>query len=48
LRALFDAEFWLLSSDARASGAGFVLKQKLASLSTGLAPRSVINSAHDA
>ena len=30
LRALFDGEYWLLSSEARVSGAGFVLKQKLA------------------
>jgi hypothetical protein len=30
LRALFDAEYWLLSSVARRSGAGFQLKQKLA------------------
>jgi len=30
LRALFEAEYWLLSSEARVSGAGFVLKQKLA------------------
>jgi hypothetical protein len=30
LRALFDAEYWLLSSEARRSGAGFQLKQKLA------------------
>jgi hypothetical protein len=29
LRALFDAEYWLLSSEARRSGAGFQLKQKL-------------------
>ncbi|HEX8353948.1 MAG TPA: hypothetical protein VF611_13665 [Pyrinomonadaceae bacterium] len=30
LRSLFEAEYWLLSSEARRSGAGFVLKQKLA------------------
>ena len=30
LRALFEAEYWLLSSEAKRSGAGFVLKQKLA------------------
>jgi hypothetical protein len=30
LRSLFDAEYWLLSSEAKRSGAGFVLKQKLA------------------
>ena len=32
LRALFDGEYWVLSSGVRNSGAGFVLKQKLASL----------------
>jgi hypothetical protein len=31
LKALFDGEFWVLSSDTRSSGAGFVLKQTLAS-----------------
>ena len=30
LAALFESEFWLLSSEARSSGAGFVLKQTLA------------------
>ncbi len=30
LRALFDGEFWVLSSRSRSSGAGFVLKQTLA------------------
>ena len=30
LRALFDGEFWILSSRSRSSGAGFVLKQTLA------------------
>jgi len=30
LRALFDGEFWVLSSGVRSSGAGFVLKQTLA------------------
>jgi len=30
LRALFDGEFWVLSSRPRSSGAGFVLKQTLA------------------
>ncbi|HEX8136319.1 MAG TPA: hypothetical protein VF544_01890 [Pyrinomonadaceae bacterium] len=32
LRTLFDGEYWLLSADSRSSGAGFVLKQKLAQL----------------
>jgi hypothetical protein len=31
LRALFDAEFWVLSSSTRSSGAGFILKRTLAS-----------------
>jgi hypothetical protein len=30
LRALFDGEFWILSSRSRSSGAGFVLKRTLA------------------
>jgi hypothetical protein len=30
LRSLFEAEYWLLSSEARRSGAGFRLKQQLA------------------
>jgi hypothetical protein len=29
LRALFDGEFWVLSSRSRSSGAGFVLKRTL-------------------
>jgi hypothetical protein len=42
LRALFDGEFWVLSSRARSSGAGFVLKQTLASARRELeaAPRA--------
>jgi hypothetical protein len=32
LRVLFDGEYWMLSGDVRNSGAGFVLKQKLASI----------------
>jgi hypothetical protein len=31
LRALFDGEFWVLSAHTRGSGAGFILKRKLAS-----------------
>ena len=31
LRALFDGEFWVLSAHTRSSGAGFILKRKLAS-----------------
>jgi hypothetical protein len=30
LRLLFEGEYWLLSSEAKRSGAGFILKQKLA------------------
>jgi hypothetical protein len=30
LRALFDGEFWLLSSEVRCSGPGFLLKRTLA------------------
>jgi len=37
LRALFDAEYWLLSSEARRSGAGFQLKRKLAQVRRSLA-----------
>lgn len=36
LDALFEAEYWLLSSEARRSGAGFVLKRTLADLRRGL------------
>ena len=36
LDALFEAEYWLLSSEARRSGAGFVLKRTLAELRRGL------------
>jgi hypothetical protein len=37
LRALFEAEYWQLSSEARRSGAGFVLKRKLADVRRRLA-----------
>ena len=37
LRTLFDAEYWLLSSEARRSGSGFQLKQKLAQVRRSLA-----------
>ena len=42
LRALFDGEFWVLSPRVRSSGAGFVLKQTLASARRELeaAPRA--------
>lgn len=39
LRTLFDAEYWLLSSEARRSGAGFQLRQKLAQARRSLAER---------
>lgn len=32
LRALFDGEYWMLSANSRGSGAGFVLKRRLAKL----------------
>jgi hypothetical protein len=32
LRTLFDGEYWVLSAGVRNSGAGFILKQKLAKL----------------
>ena len=37
LRALFEAEYWLLSSETRRSGAGFQLKQKLTQVRRSLA-----------
>jgi hypothetical protein len=40
LRSLFDAEYWLLSSEAKRSGAGFVLKQKLADARRRLGTRA--------
>jgi hypothetical protein len=40
LRALFEGEYWLLSSEAKRSGAGFVLKQKLADVRRRLASRA--------
>jgi hypothetical protein len=48
LRALFDSEFWVMSAEARASGAAFVLKQKLAALRAGLASRAADDRATDA
>jgi hypothetical protein len=36
LRSLIESEFWLLSAGARASGAGFVLKRKLAAITRQL------------
>jgi hypothetical protein len=40
LRSLFEAEYWLLSSEAKRSGAGFVLKQKLADARRRLSVRA--------
>lgn len=40
LRSLFEAEYWLLSSEAKRSGAGFVLKQKLADARRRLSARA--------
>jgi hypothetical protein len=39
LRALVESEFWVLSAEARASGAGFVLKQKLTAVRAELTAR---------
>jgi hypothetical protein len=41
LRSLFEAEYWLLSSEAKRSGAGFVLKQKLADARRRLSARAL-------
>lgn len=40
LRSLFEAEYWLLSSEAKRSGAGFLLKQRLADARRRLSPRA--------
>jgi hypothetical protein len=40
LRTLFEGEYWLLSSEAKRSGAGFVLKQKLADARRRVAARA--------
>ncbi len=37
LRQLIDSQYWLLAADARRTGAGFVLKQRLTSLRDDLA-----------
>jgi hypothetical protein len=37
LRELIDSQYWAISSDARRTGAGFVLKQRLAELRNELA-----------
>lgn len=38
LRALIESEFWVMTTEARVTGAGFVLKQRLAALRDELAP----------
>jgi hypothetical protein len=40
LRDLFEAEYWLLSSEAKRSGEGFVLKQQLSDLRRRLQERA--------
>ncbi|HEX8558764.1 MAG TPA: hypothetical protein VF668_11695 [Pyrinomonadaceae bacterium] len=40
LSSLFEAEYWLLSPESRAGGAGFVLKQKLADARRRIAARA--------
>lgn len=40
LRSLFEAEYWLLSSEAKRSGAGFLLKQRLADARRRLSARA--------
>ena len=50
LRELLDSEFWVISSDARRTGAGFVLKQRLNGLRAELAttPAPDVSSADGA
>lgn len=43
LRALFDGEFWVLSSRTRSSGAGFVLKRTLDSARRELEAAASVN-----
>lgn len=43
LLSLFEGEFWLLSSNVRSSGAGFVLKRTLASVRRELEVQTPIN-----
>jgi len=40
LRSIFDGEYWMLSANTRSSGAGFVLKRRLAKLRQELAKAS--------
>jgi hypothetical protein len=48
LRALFDGEFWMLSGNVRSSGAGFILKRKLAALRRELSSGSSQSSSGEA
>jgi hypothetical protein len=43
LRALLEGEFWLLSSNVRSSGAGFLLKRTLASVRRELETSTHVN-----
>lgn len=46
LRALLDSEYWTLSSDARRTGAGFILKDTLTRLRIELLRESELPSQH--
>ncbi len=46
LRALFESEYWLLSGEARNSGAGFVLREKLSDLRRRLAASTARTTTH--
>jgi len=43
LKALFESEFWVLSSGTRSSGAGFVLKRTLANARRELETATSVN-----
>jgi hypothetical protein len=44
LRELIDSQYWMLSSDARRTGAGFILKQRLTNLRNELASATTANA----
>jgi hypothetical protein len=46
LRSLFESEYWLLSSEAKRSGEGFVLKQKLADARRRLTANGGVGEQH--
>jgi hypothetical protein len=48
LRQLIDSQYWLLSVDARRTGAGFLLKQKLAGLRVELSNANDASQAEEA